>query len=52
MSFIKVDSNSDFSYQNLPYGVFSTEENVSLNLKLKKYYFAITLSLFFLIEYF
>ncbi|CAG5850844.1 unnamed protein product [Menidia menidia] len=27
MSFIKVDANCDFSYQNLPYGVFSTSEN-------------------------
>lgn len=29
MSFIKVDVNSDFSYQNLPYGIFSTADNVS-----------------------
>ncbi|KAM4593835.1 fumarylacetoacetase [Odontesthes bonariensis] len=27
MSFIKVDANCDFSFQNLPYGVFSTSEN-------------------------
>ncbi|XP_037553276.1 fumarylacetoacetase [Nematolebias whitei] len=27
MSFIQVDPTSDFSYQNLPYGVFSTSEN-------------------------
>ncbi|KAM4597001.1 fumarylacetoacetase isoform 1-T1 [Fundulus diaphanus] len=27
MSFISVDAASDFSYQNLPYGVFSTSEN-------------------------
>ncbi|XP_026860334.2 fumarylacetoacetase isoform X2 [Electrophorus electricus] len=27
MSYIKVDANSDFSYHNLPYGVFSTPDN-------------------------
>ncbi|XP_041663528.1 fumarylacetoacetase [Cheilinus undulatus] len=27
MSFIKVDSASDFSFQNLPYGIFSTADN-------------------------
>ncbi|XP_062327846.1 fumarylacetoacetase isoform X2 [Osmerus eperlanus] len=27
MSFVKVDGNSDFSYHNLPYGVFSTPDN-------------------------
>lgn len=27
MSFINIDPSSDFSYQNLPYGIFSTEEN-------------------------
>ncbi|XP_041841937.1 fumarylacetoacetase [Melanotaenia boesemani] len=27
MSFIKVDPNCDFSFQNLPYGVFSTSDN-------------------------
>ncbi|KAM4743661.1 fumarylacetoacetase [Anableps anableps] len=27
MSFIRVDAASDFSYQNLPYGVFSTSDN-------------------------
>ncbi|XP_017555053.1 fumarylacetoacetase [Pygocentrus nattereri] len=27
MSFIKVDESSDFSYHNLPYGVFSTRDN-------------------------
>ncbi|KAL7854429.1 hypothetical protein SRHO_G00166190 [Serrasalmus rhombeus] len=27
MSFIKVDERSDFSYHNLPYGVFSTRDN-------------------------
>ncbi|XP_038158980.1 fumarylacetoacetase [Cyprinodon tularosa] len=27
MSFINVDAASDFSYQNLPYGVFSTSDN-------------------------
>ncbi|XP_023669791.2 fumarylacetoacetase [Paramormyrops kingsleyae] len=27
MSFIKVDENSDFSFHNLPYGVFSTPDN-------------------------
>ncbi|KAJ8271553.1 hypothetical protein COCON_G00104120 [Conger conger] len=27
MSFIKVDEQSDFSYHNLPYGVFSTPDN-------------------------
>ena len=29
MSFIKVVEKSDFSYYNLPYGIFSTAENVS-----------------------
>lgn len=29
MSFIKVDKTSDFSFHNLPYGVFSTPDNVS-----------------------
>ena len=29
MSFVKIDENSDFSYHNLPYGVFSTPDNVS-----------------------
>lgn len=29
MSFIKVDPVSDFSFHNLPYGVFSTPDNVS-----------------------
>lgn len=29
MSFIQVDPTSDFSYHNLPYGVFSTEENLN-----------------------
>lgn len=29
MSFIKVDENSDFSFHNLPYGIFSTPGNVS-----------------------
>jgi hypothetical protein len=32
MSFIEVDSSSDFSYQNLPYGIFSTENDVSIHL--------------------
>ncbi|XP_026234693.1 fumarylacetoacetase [Anabas testudineus] len=27
MSFIKVDATSDFSYHNLPYGIFSTSDN-------------------------
>ncbi|XP_014832460.1 PREDICTED: fumarylacetoacetase-like [Poecilia mexicana] len=27
MSFIRVNAASDFSYQNLPYGVFSTSDN-------------------------
>ncbi|XP_052349961.1 fumarylacetoacetase-like [Oncorhynchus keta] len=27
MSFVKIDDKSDFSYHNLPYGVFSTPEN-------------------------
>uniref|UniRef100_A0A8C8ME61 Fumarylacetoacetase n=1 Tax=Oncorhynchus tshawytscha TaxID=74940 RepID=A0A8C8ME61_ONCTS len=27
MSFVKIDEKSDFSYHNLPYGVFSTPEN-------------------------
>ncbi|CAJ1048673.1 fumarylacetoacetase isoform X1 [Xyrichtys novacula] len=27
MSFVKVDSESDFSFQNLPYGIFSTPDN-------------------------
>ena len=30
MSFIEVNPESDFSYQNLPYGIFSTENNVNL----------------------
>lgn len=29
MSFIKVDPDCHFSFQNLPYGVFSTKDNVS-----------------------
>lgn len=29
MSFIHVDKDSDFPLQNLPYGVFSTREEVS-----------------------
>ncbi len=29
MSFIKVDAASDFSFHNLPYGIFSTPDNVS-----------------------
>lgn len=29
MSFIQVDKDSDFPLQNLPYGVFSTKEEVS-----------------------
>lgn len=29
MSFIQVDKESDFPLQNLPYGVFSTKEEVS-----------------------
>ena len=29
MSFIKVEEGSDFSYHNLPYGVFSTHDHVS-----------------------
>lgn len=29
MSFIEVSANSDFPIQNLPYGVFSTKEDVS-----------------------
>lgn len=29
MSFIRVDATSDFSYHNLPYGIFSTPDNVS-----------------------
>ena len=28
MSFIQVQPESDFSYENLPYGIFSTPENV------------------------
>uniref|UniRef100_A0A4W5PGQ6 Fumarylacetoacetase n=1 Tax=Hucho hucho TaxID=62062 RepID=A0A4W5PGQ6_9TELE len=27
MSFVKIDAQSDFSYHNLPYGVFSTPDN-------------------------
>ncbi len=27
MSFLEIPSDSDFSYENLPYGVFSTPEN-------------------------
>lgn len=29
MSFIQIDKDSDFPLQNLPYGVFSTREEVS-----------------------
>uniref|UniRef100_A0A8C7SS35 Fumarylacetoacetase n=1 Tax=Oncorhynchus mykiss TaxID=8022 RepID=A0A8C7SS35_ONCMY len=29
MSFVKIDEKSDFSYHNLPYGVFSTPENLN-----------------------
>lgn len=29
MSFVQVNPESDFSYQNLPYGVFSTEDNTT-----------------------
>lgn len=32
MSFIQVDKDSDFPLQNLPYGVFSTKEEVSNNM--------------------
>jgi hypothetical protein len=30
MSFIEIRPDSDFSLQNLPYGVFSTKSNVSI----------------------
>lgn len=30
MSFIEVPEGSDFPIENLPYGIFSTEENVSV----------------------
>ena len=30
MSFIAVSEDSDFPIQNLPYGIFSTQDNVSL----------------------
>ena len=30
MSFIQIESDSDFSYENLPYGIFSSQENVNL----------------------
>jgi hypothetical protein len=30
MSFVQVAPTSDFSYQNLPYGIFSTNDDVSL----------------------
>lgn len=33
MSFIQVDKDSDFPLQNLPYGVFSTKEEVSNNMR-------------------
>lgn len=34
MSFIQVNQDSHFPIQNLPYGIFSTQSNVSLrNLK-------------------
>lgn len=29
MSFVQVNPDSDFSYQNLPYGIFSTEDNAT-----------------------
>jgi len=28
MSFVEVSPESDFSYQNLPYGIFHTPDNV------------------------
>lgn len=31
MSFVPVDADSHFPLQNLPYGVFSTEEEVRAN---------------------
>lgn len=34
MSFIKVDEESDFSFHNLPYGVFSTTDNVSVFIEM------------------
>ena len=30
MSFLQIDPNSDFSYQNLPFGIFSTSDNVNI----------------------
>ncbi len=41
MSFIEVSPDSDFPIENLPYGVFSTKNNVSsiiLIINLNKFY--------------
>lgn len=38
MSFIPVGPESDFPIQNLPYGIFSTLTNVSLNFDLTKHH--------------
>ena len=32
MSFLEVAEDSDFSYQNLPYGIFSTPSNVRVTV--------------------
>lgn len=35
MSFIQVSPESDFSYHNLPYGVFSTKDDVTISFMSK-----------------
>lgn len=34
MSFIEVDATCDFSYHNLPYGVFSTQNDVGVDFEI------------------
>ena len=46
MSFIKVDEESHFSFHNLPYGVFSTSDNVSIFLEILEKPFTIDVSSF------
>ena len=46
MSFIDVAEDSDFSYQNLPYGIFSTPSNVSVKPSLSNPESSISLQLF------
>lgn len=46
MSFIKVDEESHFSFHNLPYGVFSTSDNVSIFLEILEKPFTVDVSSF------